>query len=59
MGLFLFIGKYIRKNPKLVIYVNKKYQDFKKQAIHIENDIELQSSDTYYTLFNYNRFNIK
>ena len=42
---FLFIGKYIHvKNPKLVIYVNKKYQDFKKHAIHVENDIELRNN---------------
>ena len=42
---FLFMSKYIHKeNPKLPIYLIKKYEDFKTLAQSVNNDFELRNN---------------
>tara|TARA_B100000123_G_scaffold259062_1_gene224317 strand:- start:133 stop:1137 length:1005 start_codon:yes stop_codon:yes gene_type:complete len=44
---FLFMSKYIHKeNPKLPIYLYKKYEDFRNTAKLSKNDFELRNNNT-------------
>lgn len=49
---FIFACKYIHiDNPKLPIYINKKFNDFKQIAANISNDYELRNNKDVRLLF--------
>lgn len=49
---FTFMSKYIHmENPKLPIYLNKKYQDFKREAMYVENDMEMRNNANMRLIF--------